>query len=194
MTATQTHSEPRASERRTRRLLVPLAIALAAVLAFAAVLPGGKYVFDDHVLIEKNFDLVRPNIWWAAFSRDYYATSEAPGVSGYYRPVAVLVNAIDVHVWHARPRGLHFTNLVLHAAASVALAAALQVFGAPAAVAWMTAMLFAVHPVHAESVAFISGRVDLLAALGIFVVLALTASRRRFATLGIGLAALFAFL
>ncbi len=183
----------------TARTLVarlrPLGIAVLAALTFAAVLPGARFVFDDHVLIEHNMDIFRNNIGVAAFTQDYYKTSQQPGNSGYYRPIAVLLNGIDAHVYHAdNVGGYHATNLLLHAAATAALAPALMALGAPTAVAWIVALFFAVHPSHAESVAFISGRVDVLAALGIFVALALAASRRRFAALGFGAAALFAYL
>ena len=129
-------------------------------------------MFDGHVLIEKNSDLVRGDVWWRSFGRDYYATSELRGDSGYYRPVAVLANAIDRRLYRERASGYHLTNAILHAATSCVLGPALIALGAPAAVAWTTAVLFAVHPAHAESVAFVSGRVDVLAALGTFTALA----------------------
>src|SRR3989442_5822287 len=84
-------------------------VALLALLAFAPVVPGGGLVFDDHVLIERNADLRRSDVWGASFQRDYYATSERPGVSGYYRPIAVLGNAIDVRLWGRRIPGYHVT-------------------------------------------------------------------------------------
>jgi len=181
--------------RTVAQRLRPLAIALLAALTFAVVLPGARFVFDDHVLIEHNMDIFRDNIGVAAFSQDYYKTSQQPGNSGYYRPIAVLLNALDAHVYHAENVwGYHVTNLLLHAAATVALALALVALGSPAAVAWIVALFFAVHPSHAESVAFVSGRVDVLAALGVFAALALFASQRRFAALAFGVAALFAYL
>jgi tetratricopeptide (TPR) repeat protein len=170
-----------------------LITAVVAFVAFAAVLPGGKFVFDDHVLIEHNTDLLRHDIWWTAFGRDYYATSQQRGDTGYYRPLAVLANAADLKIHHFNKAGFHLTNLLLHAAASVALAPALMGVGIPSTVAWVTAVFFAAHPVHAESVAFVSGRVDVLAGLFCFVALGLVNSRRRFATAGVGLAAFAAF-
>lgn len=172
-----------------------LAVAAVAVLAFAAVLPGGQLVFDDHVLVEDNADLRTNGIWLQAFQNDYYKTSQQPGGSGYYRPVAVIVNALDVHRWGEQGyAGMHRTNLVLHAAASVVLVWALLALGAAPGVAWITAVFFAAHPVHAESVAFVSGRVDVLAGLGVFAALALLRWRGRGALPAFALAALFAYL
>ena len=169
-------------------------LAVAALLAFAVAVPRGGWVFDDHVLIERNADLARADVWWAAFGRDYYASSEAPGVSGYYRPLAVLCNAFDVHVWRGRPQGAHLTNLVLHTLATLAVLPALAALGVSPAAAWWTALVFAVHPVHAESVAFVSGRVDVLATLFVLLALGAAGARHRWAWLGVGAASLLAFL
>ena len=174
--------------------LRPTLVLLLATLAFAAVVPGGGFVFDDHVLIERNDELKRGDVWWKAFERDYYATSDRPGISGYYRPIAVLCNAFDVHVWHAHARGAHLTNIALHVLACLLIPWALMALGVPAAAAWPSALVFAVHPVHAESVAFISGRVDVLAAGFIMLAMSFAASKARWAWLGVGFATLLAFL
>ncbi|UCE01355.1 MAG: tetratricopeptide repeat protein [Candidatus Latescibacterota bacterium] len=167
---------------------------LLALLAFAAVVPGGDFIFDDHVLIERNTDLQHSDVWWRSFARDYYATSEQPGISGYYRPLAVLCNAFDVQVWRSGARGGHITNILLHVAASVSLVAALGALGVPAAAAWVSALLFAVHPSHAESVAFISGRVDVLVTLFVLLAMMAAASLRSRSWIGVGLASFAAFL
>jgi len=169
-------------------------VVLVALVAFASAVRNSSWVFDDHVLIQHNADLRRADIWKHALVSDYYATSQAYGVSGYYRPVAVWSKALDVRLWKSQAPGFHITNLILHALASLAAMAALRALGAGVGAAWVAALVFAVHPVHAESVAFISGRVDVLAALGIFAALAAAASRARFAWIGVGVASLFAFL
>ena len=174
-------------------LRAALLILLAAV-AFASVVPGGSYVFDDHVLIERNDELRRDDVWWKAFQRDYYATSDRPGISGYYRPIAVLCNAFDVHVGRSGARGSHLTNIVLHVVASLLVPWALAALGVPLVAAWLSAYVFAAHPVHAESVAFISGRVDVLATLFVMCAMAAAASRARLAWIGVGVATLLAFL
>jgi len=184
-----------ALRRVASRFAAPVAIALLAFFAFASVLPGARFAFDDHVLIEKNQLLHRGDVWWKAFGRDYFETSESAGGSGYYRPVAVMFDATDIRVWgRYRIWGYHATNLVLHTAASLAVAPALVALGATPPVAWIAAAFFAVHPSHAESVAFVSGRGDVLAGLWTFVALALFVSRRRFAGVGFGIAVFLAYL
>lgn len=172
----------------------PVVVGLLAAITFASGFRQSSFVFDDHVLIERNVDLRRGDIWRRALVSDYYATSEAYGGSGYYRPVAVWSNAVDQRLWKNQAPGFRLTNLILHALASVAAMAALRALGASTGVAWISALLFAVHPVHAESVAFVSGRVDILATLGMFAAMAFAGWRGRFAWLGVGIASLFAFL
>ena len=184
----------RSLRQRASRWLAPLAVGIVGALSFAASLPDSRFVFDDHVLVEANMDLRRSDVWWVAFARDYYTTSAQVGRSGYYRPVAVLTHAADVRVWGKKIWGHRFTNLVLHAAASAALVPALVALGAPGGVAVLAGLLFAVHPAHAESVAFISGRVDVLAGLGVFVALAFAGAASSGAVIGVAVAALFAFL
>lgn len=169
-------------------------VAAVAAMSFLPVVDGGGFVFDDHVLLERNRDLDQPDIWWRLWQRDYYASSEHVGDSGYYRPVAVLCNVLDAKVWQRRASGAHWSNIALHAATSVVAIPALSALGVSFGAACVTALLFAAHPVHAESVAFISGRVDVLATLFLLLVMAFAASRRRGAWLAAGIAALLAFL
>jgi tetratricopeptide (TPR) repeat protein len=178
----------------TRRLLPAVLVGVLAMVAFSSVVPGGGWVFDDHVLVERNADLQQRDVWVHSFGRDYYASSERIGNSGYYRPIPVLTHAVDVRVWQDTARGSHLTNLVLHTVASLLLPAALMALGIGALAAWSTAALFAVHPVHAESVAFVSGRVDVLATLFVLAAMACAARRGVVAALGVGVCTTLAFL
>lgn len=176
------------------RLLRPLTVVLLATFAFSSVVPGGGWVFDDHVLLERNADLKRSDVWVQSFTRDYYSSSELVGESGYYRPIPVTLNAMDMRVWQDAARGAHLTNLMLHVLVSLLWAAALMALGATPLAAWIVALLFAAHPVHAESVAFISGRVDVVATLFLLLGMVCAARRGLWAAVGVGLCALLAFL
>jgi len=175
-------------------LLRPVLVGVLAIFAFSSVVPGGGWVFDDHVLLERNSDLKKSDVWVQSFQRDYYSSSEVLGNAGYYRPIPVLLNAMDMRVWQDPPRGAHLTNLLLHVLASLLLPLALMAIGASALTAWATALVFAAHPVHAESVAFVSGRVDVLAALFVWAAMACAGRRGIGATVGLGAATLLAFL
>ena len=159
-----------------------VAAALLAAAAALLYLPGlpGEFVYDDHRLIADNAGLERPFDVRRAFLRDYYASDLDRMGLGYYRPVAVLSTEADYRAWGGAPLGFHVTNLALHAACTVLVfALGLALLEGATAAAAAGALWFAAHPSHAESVAFISGRVDPLATLaGLAAVLLWLRARR----------------
>jgi tetratricopeptide (TPR) repeat protein len=142
------------------------ALLFCAVLAVAVYVPGlpGEFVYDDHRLIVDNDGLKRPFDPSRAFLRDYYASDLDSRGLGYYRPIAILSNELDYRVGGGGALLFHLTNLLLHVAATFCVFALARRLAGPGLVApVVAASLFALHPSHAESVAFISGRVDPLA-------------------------------
>lgn len=99
----------------------------------------------------------------------------------YYRPLIHLSMNFDYSIWHLNPVGYHITNIALHTANSILvffLCLSLFRFGFAQlkerppelnnqikiiATSLLAAVLFALHPIHTESVAWISGRTDVLA-------------------------------
>src|SRR5208282_5765887 len=84
-----------------------------------------------------------------------------------FRPVSFATFALNLAVGGGHPFGFHLFNLLLHAAVTLLLYLVLLKLleGLPqgATVAWVAALLFAVHPIHTEDVASIVGRFELLA-------------------------------
>lgn len=158
---------------------------LAAALVYWNAL-AGEFVWDDRFLIVDN-----PRVQSLArlpelLGNDYVFVAETELAYGYFRPVSSLSLAIDWAIWGANPFGFHLTNLILHAAASLLVCWLALGLGLGRGVAWAGGLLFAVHPIHAESVAWIAGRTDVLAFLGAGASLALflRAEARREAGLG----------
>jgi tetratricopeptide (TPR) repeat protein len=81
-----------------------------------------------------------------------------------YRPLFLVFLAVNYALWGNHPFGFHLINILLHAANAVLLFFLLkQIFPRKdTRYPLLGAMLFAVHPVHVESVAFVSGSTDLL--------------------------------
>lgn len=139
-------------------------IAVATALAYAGSF-AGEWISDDRSLLVEN-PVVRslsPTNLWAM------ATSRSDGVN--YIPLNFLSLAIDHSIWGYYPPGFHLTNLLLHIANAWAIYFLLVRLQESQGLAAAASLLWALHPVQVESVAWISERKNLLSTL--FLVLAL---------------------
>ena len=145
---------------------------LGVGLLFANCL-SGSFVWDDEQFVLKNKFLTSPQFLPNLLTQNMVAGAGIK--SNFYRPLQSLTHFLDLQIWGVQPFGHHLTNLLLHAAGTVALFhLVLQLF--PLWPAAMATALFAFHPLQAEEVAYVSGRGDLLAIL--FLCLGLLAFRR----------------
>jgi tetratricopeptide (TPR) repeat protein len=160
--------QPLQERLRTR---AGMAVVLAAVALFSAVLylPATRhdFVWDDDSLIANNSLLAhsRPA---DIFARGFWAGSPehgaGPGAS-YYRPLVTLSFWLDLKVSHADPHWFHLVNLILYALAAAAITLVLWELLHSGVWALLGGLLFAAHPSHVESVAFVSGRTDIMLTL-----------------------------
>ncbi|NP_001334447.1 protein O-mannosyl-transferase TMTC1 isoform 2 [Mus musculus] len=161
----------RAPSRRPRCGLVPAGA--AALLAGASCLCYGRslrgeFVHDDVWAIVNNPD-VRPGtpLRWAIFANDFWGKGLADSTSHKsYRPLCVLSFRLNIFLTGMNPFYFHAVNVILHCLVTLVLMYTCDktVFK-NRGLAFVTALLFAVHPVHTEAVAGIVGRADVLACL-----------------------------
>ncbi len=143
---------------------------LCAVLPFAGT-RHAPLVHDDVNLRGYGSLAGTPGVGLGVLLRaDLFGTPDEPlGQTGFWRPLVLLSDRADMVLTGWDPVAAtwfaHLVNLALHAAATLMLFRLLLVLGLPEAAALVAAALFATHPVHAESVAWISGRGDLAATL-----------------------------
>lgn len=125
-----------------------------AAVSFFAYLPAlnGGFIWDDDTLVTANRLLRAPDglyrIWFTTEPADYW-------------PLTNTSFWIEWRLWGMRPTGYHLTNLALHIAASLLIWTILREMEIPGAL--LAALLFAVHPVNVESVAWIAQRKNTLA-------------------------------
>ncbi|MBM4049642.1 MAG: glycosyltransferase family 39 protein, partial [Planctomycetes bacterium] len=82
---------------------------------------------------------------------------------GTYAPLQILSYMLDHALWGFEPYGFHLTNLLLHALNAVLVCVVVrEIVGRAILVPLLAGLLFALHPVHVESVAWISERKDVL--------------------------------
>lgn len=150
--------------RRLHRALALLALPLLAAVVYLNSL-GGGFVWDDRFLVLNNPRVQSVRHLPDLLTSDYVYVAETNQAYGYFRPLSSLSLVADWALWGADPRGYHLTNVLLHAAATLAAALLAARLGLNRAGAWAVGALFAVHPIHTESVAWIAGRTDVLAFL-----------------------------
>lgn len=142
------------SSRRRTHLLLGLVIAIA-VIPYLQVL-GFGFVYDDHLAIEENPHLrVWPGLARIFFS-DLWSLSSLGNRSNYYRPMFLLAYEGIFHVAGTNAWTFHLVNLLLHAATAVMVFVLTRRIWLKDSIAFLTALLFALHPAHTESVAWIA--------------------------------------
>lgn len=145
------------------------AVALLAAVAYVETL-GYELVWDDSTSVERWLPALRH--WWSPFFLPPYIP-QFP--YNYYRPLQLISYQVDRFIGGGAPWPFHVTVVALHVAATVLVfRVALRLFGGPglSAALWAAA-LFAVHPIHSESVAWMGARPDpMVACFGLTALLA----------------------
>ena len=140
---------------------------LAVGLVFGQTLRHEFTGYDDDGFVYQNPrvtpGLTLPGLRWAL----------TDGPFGEWYPLTALSHMLDCQLYGVKPAGHYLTNVLLHAASSVLLfLVLLRMTGALWPSAWVAAV-FAIHPLHVESVAWIAERRDVLS--GLFFMLTLGA-------------------
>jgi tetratricopeptide (TPR) repeat protein len=147
---------------RRPALLTGLVVAAAAFVVHAGTLSAG-FVYDDHRFVEENPAIRSIDV--VSFFADPATASAHGGIQpDVYRPLRTLDYAVDHALFGLDPRGWHLENLLWHAlAAFLVFRLLLPLLRGNVLAAGLGALVFAVHPVTSEAVAWVSSRGDLLA-------------------------------
>ena len=134
-------------------------ILLVAILAvFAKVAWHDFIVFDDGIYITSNSHVQRgltgKSIRWA------FTSMEASN----WHPLTWLSHMLDYELYGLNPAGHHLTNLFFHVATTLLLFLVLRKSTGLLWRSFLVAGLFGLHPLHVESVAWVSERKDVLSA------------------------------
>jgi len=121
----------------------------------------GEFLWDDEYLVENNAYIKSGAEIRNIFTRDIAAGSGREFTS--YRPLQTLSYMADYRVWGLNARGYHFTNIFLHILAALCVYWLTAVLFRDKSVSLLAGLLFVIHPVHTNAVAYISGRADSLA-------------------------------
>lgn len=132
------------------------------VLAFILYLPSfqNDFFWDDYVFFVDNIYTTSWQYFPEIFTQS--TTSGAGAISNYYRPLTSLSFLMDRTLWGLSPFGFHLTNTFLHAGVGVLIFLILQKLTFGRLSSWFVAVLFLIHPIQPEAVAYINSRGDSL--------------------------------
>lgn len=149
--------------KRARLVLGAAAIAMLLLVALVyAPVEEAPYVWDDHTLVERDAPYKREGVL-RLFLGSFWPESPQADVRGsYYRPLVLLSYRLDLALGGG-PAQLHASNVALLLVACALLALVAVRLGAKPIAAMLAALLLALSPRITESVAWISGRTDVLA-------------------------------
>jgi tetratricopeptide (TPR) repeat protein len=151
-----------------RRGVLELLLGAVAFIVYVGTLAFG-FVYDDRVQIVGNTTITSWSYVPGYFAHHIWYLIDPRFAANYYRPIFLLWLKLCYSMFGVSPAGWHFASVALHITATIQvfwLARRLMKNQTAAAIA---SLLFAVHPVHVESVAWISGATDplmLVAMLG----------------------------
>jgi tetratricopeptide (TPR) repeat protein len=153
---------------QVNRLNVILLIVPLCWIVYANSL-GNGFVFDDFRTVVNDPDIRTLNLTQV--------------FSTWFRPVRTLSLTIDYWLWGLNPAGFHLTNVLIHSVNSFLIFLVAFKITDAARTSLFAALLFAVHPIQTDAVAYISGRRDILFALfylaGFYAYIRFRESRRR---------------
>lgn len=150
---------------KQRVICICALLAALTLVSLWPVLDNDFINFDDPEYITENprvtSGLTWDNVVWAFGSRH----------AGNWHPLTWISHMVDVQLFDVKPKGHHLTNLLLHLVNTWLLFLVLRSMTNSVWPSALVAGLFAVHPLHVESVAWASERKDVLSALFFFLAL-----------------------
>jgi protein O-mannosyl-transferase len=139
--------------------LVGALLAAATFAVYAGVLRNAFVSYDDEVYVVRNAH-VRSGLTPGSAAWSLTATGAAN-----WHPLTWMSHMADVSLWGMRPGGHHATSVLLHAANALLVFLLLRRGTGAAGRSAAAALLFALHPLRVESVAWVAERKDVLSTL-----------------------------
>jgi tetratricopeptide (TPR) repeat protein len=147
------------TQHRQIKLLIGLLLVLSILLAYGRIIHCDFVDFDDRLYVTHNRQVQKgltvEGLKWALTT--FHAAN--------WHPVTWISHMLDCQIYGLNPTGHHWTNLQLHIANSLLLFFFLQQMTGALGRSAFVAALFALHPLHVESVAWVAERKDVLSTL-----------------------------
>ena len=134
------------------------AVFAMAVIVYLPALLWGEFIWDDVIMTDATAVKDSGGLW-----QIWLNPTEAISGEGHYWPLVYSTFWLENRIWGFWPNGYHAVNVLLHAVNSVLVLCIARRLAIPGAI--LVAALFAVHPLHVESVAWVIERKDVLSGL-----------------------------
>ena len=145
-------------KKYSAKILLPVIILITFIAHFNSLNNGFQENWDDNLYVTQNPSLQNPG-------ESYIKNAFTAFSNGHYHPITTLSYVMDYKLHGLKAKPFHITNLAIHILACIAVFIFIQLLVRNQFIAFFTALLFGIHPTHVESVAWISGRKDLLCTL-----------------------------
>jgi len=139
-------------------VLICLALAILTVIAFWSLKDCGFINLDDDIYVYENAS-VQSGLNWNSIGQAF--SSELTKV-GHWHPLTWLSWMLDYQIFGLNSQGFHLINLLFHVMNTILLFLILRRMTKTLWPSAFVAALFAIHPLHVESVAWIAERKDVL--------------------------------
>ena len=153
-------TEQSVSDTKSEFISSAIIIAATTLVVYLSAMQSG-FVWDDDCMLTNNRVLKEKGLY------DSWFTTSQPN----YWPITSTSYWVEHKLWGLNPAGYHITNILIHTICALLIWRILILLKIP--VAWPAALIFAVHPVNVESVAWIAQRKTLLATLFFLITLLL---------------------
>ncbi len=144
---------------RNARLLAALGLFALTFWTFYPAVQNGFVGYDDPELVTENTH-VQAGITWENLKWAFYAHTAAN-----WHPMTLLSHMLDCQLFGLAPWGHHLMSILGHALSAVLLFLALDRMTSATGRSLAVALLFALHPLRVESVAWVAERKDILSTL-----------------------------
>jgi len=152
------HTKDTSHSDRSTKLLICLGLVAVTLVAYEPIRHNSFVSYDDRAYITQNphvkDGITQQSIVWA-FRKAYL---------GNWYPLTWLSHMLDFELFGSNPLGHHATNVLLHTGATLLLFLALLRMTCAMWRSAFVAVVFALHPLHVESVAWAAERKDVLSA------------------------------
>ena len=135
----------------------PLVLCLLVLVSYLPAMLWGDFVWDDLVMA------ATPAVRDTSGLRQIWFSPADIQAEGHYWPLVYTTFWLQHKLWGFTPAGYHVVNVLLHLANTLLLWRIMRRLAVPGA--WVVAAVFAVHPVHVESVAWVIELKDVLSGL-----------------------------